>query len=170
MFFHCPVSTMSVLCWKFKIGKFNTDFIHNKLLPNLPSPLEQHIPPRRCGLLGGWMRCWNPGEMRPESGKLWAICVHVWIFSFSIIPDFVCPRLFFESLTLTAVLDLWSLTLLSEEPITKLNPPVCQKNENTYNFKHVEKIQVCHTWYMSLFHQNILKLESYTLGFYQTVF
>ena len=64
----------------------------------------------------------------------------VYMCEFSIIPDFVCPWLFFESLTLTAVFDLWSLTLLSEEPITKLNPPVCQKNENTYNFKHVEKI------------------------------
>ena len=35
-------------------------------LPKSPSPLERRIPPRKCGLPGGWMICWSRGATRPE--------------------------------------------------------------------------------------------------------
>ena len=131
--------------WKFKIWKFNTNFNHNNFFqnfvctynsnlqtqwpmmnftflnlkfPNLPSPLEQRIPPRRCGSLGDWMKCWNPGEMRPELGKPWSIWVHVWIFNFSgfCMSLTVFWKLFFESPTLKTVFDLWHFYLKNQYP------------------------------------------------------
>ena len=180
--------------WKFKIWKFNTNFNHNNFFqnfvctynsnlqtqwpmmnftflnlkfPNLPSPLEQRIPPRRCGSLGDWMKCWNPGEMKPESCELsifqffqilyvsencfhWRLdemleprgdetwigktlidlstCVNFQFFRVLYVPDCFLKTVFwvpnFENC-------LWSLTLLSEEPIPKLNSQSVRRKRTT---------------------------------------
>ena len=92
---------------------------------------------------------WRLDEMlEPGGDETWigktlidlSTCVNFQFFRVLYVPDCFLKTVFwvpnFENC-------LWSLTLLSEEPIPKLNPPVCQKKENHFNCKHVEKYKTC---------------------------